>query len=277
MKKVFIGILLVCIVVTSYSQAYNVDSVRQILNHAKGTTKVDLLNWMAEYASQSPHSKGWVNRADTQKYYATIALEEAEKLHYKLGKTQAVVNLGSSQWLYSIPLVQAKKDFIEVMKLGEKYSLSALALAESINAFNLMGAAHLDLSGFQYYLYKDQKYKLENQKKALHYYNKAGNEAKEQEVATWLCDQSMSSGLFEEGFQYCQRSAELAKKNVKKAITKEDLDYRVYLVQQSLINLSSLHAMGGDYPAAINYLVQSRNYGAANNSKWTMDAELGTV
>lgn len=275
MKKILLPTLLLLLFTTGYSQT--VDSLRNLLPAATGTKKVDLLNLLAEFASQSPHAKGWIARADTQKHYATLALQEAEKTGYILGKAQALVHLGSSQWLYSIPLVQAKKDFIETMRKGENYSKAGLELAEGLQAYNLMGTAYLDLSGFQHRLNNDSRYRVENLKKAALYYNKAGNEAKEQEVSTWLCDESISSGSFEEGFPYCQRSAALAMKNIKLATSKEDKDYRIYLVQQSLVNLSSLHQMGGDYATAIDYLLQSRNFGAIYNSGWTMDAELAGV
>lgn len=278
--RIYISLLIIILSssITIFGQNKRIDSLKQVLSISSGISKVDILNLLSDYTSKSPYTTGWVNRADSQKHYASIALTEAEKINYKKGIATALVNLSSSQWLYGIPLVQGNKDYSSVAKLGEDYALKALPITEQLKLSELTGDIYYNLSAFQYYLNNQElRYRLDNYKKASQYYKLAGNEAKENEAATWLCDQYMMLGQFEEGFQFCQRSAELAQSGMKYARTKEDINYRVFLVQQSLVNLASLHQQAGDYTPSLEYLRQSRHFGLNHNSTWTMYGEMGSV
>ncbi|MBB1286159.1 histidine kinase [Flavisolibacter sp. BT320] len=284
MKRLFLFGCLSVFCFTLYSQkgsiSDQVNILQKTLPSSNGQRRVDVLNRLAEFASQSPHANGWKARGDSQSYYAKIALKEASQLNYQKGIATALVHQGSAQWLYAIPLIQGKKqakEIKELLKKGEEFLLKGIAVAEQLKDNNLLGLAYEALS-LQYELYdRDMRYKLTNFEKAVHYFNKANNKAKEGEVSTWLCENYGTMGRFEQGFPYCKKSMELSESALKTAKTKEEKEYRVFLAQQAIVNLGLLHQTVGDYQSAKDYFLKSRQVGFTNGSKWSMDAELAEV
>ncbi len=225
----------------------------------KGVPRVNALLEIADHSTSL--AKKWVDRADSQKRYATAALVEAERINYRKGIAKSLAALGGGDWFYSIPVIQQKKDASEFLKRGEGFLLRALTIAEQLNDNSLLASIYESLS-LQEYLYNDNTYKVKNFQKAAFYYNKAGNKTKEGEVSTWLCEDFRSRGLFEEGIQYCNRSMQLSEGAFRKETVKEDRDYRIWQEWNSINNMAELYKLAGDYETAKHYVLKAKNFAA---------------
>lgn len=278
MKKYLPVILILCGLIkinAQKTQSNFIDSLKKEISILTDTNKVNTLNLLAQTFSTA-NNLNWQQKADSVFYYANIASNEAERIGYKKGSAQSLANLGHSEFLRGIPLrIKKQNDSVPVDK-AEKYLLQALAIAREINDDNILGYVYYDLSDILFFKSKRQDLTVKGEylKKAIYYFYKSGNEDKEAEACTWLCEEYTRKGLYEQGIEYCQRSMELSQKVVVKAKTPEQKEYRNYLVQQSLENMAELFKIAGDYETALLYLRQARLYGIKNATGWEMEYSI---
>jgi hypothetical protein len=114
-------------------------------------------------------------------------------------------------------------------------------------------------------------------KKSLPYFKNAGNEKMEGTACTWIAEDYLSTGYYENAFEYCQRGLFLTHKTVNDAKTKEELRWRQYLYQQSLSDMSDLYKAAGDYQSSLEYLNLANQFGIEKNTGWVMADEKAEI
>ncbi len=280
-KYILIKAIIIASFVPAFSQpmeSHVIDSLKKQYLTLSGTNKVDCLNLLAQTFSTANISK-WSEKADSVYHYATIAYTEANKIDYKKGIAQSLANLGNSEFLRGIEFRISKQNDSVSVNAAEKYLTQAISTAKGINNDEILGRAYYDLADILYFKSKRQDLNIRGEylKKAVYHFHKAGNEEKEGEACTWLCEDCSQKGYYEEGIEYCQRSMELAKKAITKTKTMEEKEYRNYLVQQSLADMADLYSAGGDYETAMNYVRQGRQFGIENKTDWEFEADIAGV
>src|SRR5436190_3388504 len=194
---------------------------------------------------------GFIHRVDSMKLYSEKANQEANKIGYKYGIARALLGLVNSRAFQRI------KD-----STSKKYIQQAILIGEEINNDSILAMAYYQLAGFEY--------EVDNYKKAIQYFERAGDYGTVGEVYTWLTMHYTYKGEYEEAFEYAQKSLELSKKNAHTAWGHE-------LVQWALYNMSDLYKAAGDYETAMSCLRQAREYGKLHELEWNMDDGIGEL
>ena len=290
MKKIILILFLLItggsIVLSQTTERGKIDSLEKQLTLLQDIDKVDCLNLIAQTipsAISGDHSIYntilWTKKADSVYHYASIAYIEAKKIGYKRGIAESLANLGSSEFTRGIPFRINKQNDSASVYAAEKYLSEAISLANEINNDEILGRAYYDLADILYFKSKRQDLNIRGEylKKAVYHFHKAGNEEKEGEACTWLCEDYSGKGYYEEGIEYCQRSMELAKKAITKTKTLEEKEYRNFLVQESIGDMADLYCAGGDYETAMDYVRQGRQFGIKNNTGWEFEADIAGV
>ena len=244
----------------AYSQNYTqerkkdsleLDSLKGVLPALKGKERIDALNKASDMFAAFYGFGGFVHRADSMKLYSVLANQEANKIGYKYGIAKSLIGLVNSKSYQGI------KD-----SASKKYILQAISIAEEIENDSLLAISYYHLAGFE-----DEE---GNYKKAIHYFERAGDNGTIGEVYTWLCMHYTYKGEYEEAFEYGQKSLDLSKKNAHTAWGHE-------LVQWGLYNMANLYKAAGDYETAMGCLRQAREYGKLHELEWNMDDGIGEL
>jgi tetratricopeptide (TPR) repeat protein len=258
-KYLFITVLFFWSLQT-YSQNYTVerqkdslklDSLKRALPTLKGKEKIDALNIASEMFSSFYGFGGFIHRVDSMKLYSEKANQEANKIGYKYGIAKSLLGLVKSREFQRINDSTSKK-----------YIQQAILIGEEIKNDSILAMAYYHLAGYEY--------EVDNYKKAIRYFEKAGDYGTVGEIYTWLTMHYTYKGEYEEAFEYAQKSLELSKKNAHTAWGHE-------LVQWALYNMSDLYKAAGDYEAAMSCLRQAREYGRLHELEWNMDGEIGEL
>ncbi len=222
-----------------------IDSLRKVLPLLKDTAKVDCLNQLAILYNYS-NAYTDESKMDSIYYYATEANKEATKIGYKKGIAFSLVNLSRTQ-LFASKNVPA----------AEKLLKEAISIGESIN--------NPDVLGWAYYVSGDDK-------KAIGFFQIAGDEDGEAEASNWLCVDLLSAGKYEEGFSYCEKCEVLSKKT-----RNYNIQFGYFLREFALYNMGELYKAAGDYETAMNYYQQARKQALLYDIKWGMEIEIGEL
>ena len=244
----------------TYSQNYTLerredslklDSLKRALPVLNSREKIDALNTASEMFSGFYGFGGFIHRVDSMKLYSEKANQEANKIGYKYGIARSLLGLVKSKAFQRI------KD-----SMSKKYIQQAILIGEEIKNDSILAMAYYQLAGFE-----DE---VGNYKKAIQYFERAGDYGTVGEVYTWLCMHYTYNGEYEEAFEYAQKSLELSKKNAHTAWGHE-------LVQWALYNMADLYKAAGDYESAMSCLRQAREYGKLHELEWNMDDGIGEL
>lgn len=245
---------------SQYSEGRRIDSIRldnlkKNLPIIKDSARVDIMNLIATEVQYFAAIGGFKYKDDTTHYYALKAYQEANKIRYKGGSAMALLNLATKN---------ASDREINIRK--------AISIAEEINNYEVLGSANYLLSMAAE---TDFNKHLDYSKKAIYYFQKAGNILRETEVTDWLCEEYFYKGEYEAGFEYCKRDYELSKqlRNIKAA----GIAWQQFLVQNSLSNMGQFYSTASDYETALHYLQESRNYAILYKTNWEMTADIADI
>jgi tetratricopeptide (TPR) repeat protein len=233
------------------ADSLKLDSLKRALPALKGKEKVDALNAVSEMFSSFYGFGGFIHRVDSMKLYSEKANQEANKIGYKYGIASSLLGLVKSKGFQRIKDSTSKKYLQEVILIGEE-----------IENDSILATAYYNLAGFE-----DE---VGNYKKAIQYFERAGDYGTVGEVYTWLSMHYTYTGEYEEAFEYAQKSLELSKKNAHTAWGHE-------LVQWALYNMADLYKAAGDYESAMSCLRQAREYGELHELEWNMDDGIGEL
>ena len=225
------------------------DSLHRILPGVKDSAKVDCLNALSEnslYFTRDFRPGDFRRSSDSMYKYARLAYEEAIRIHYKYGIANSLVNLYNSyQERRGIPgdsiYEQAVKDSL-LIKFGDE----ALLLAKETGNNELLGTIY----SFGHF---DRKLsRVENYKRSIDYYRKAGDVKNEFMVMTYLTNEFDYSN--EESLAYADSSLQLAGKITPTTFRDHEL------VQTAFANMGWIFEKAGEYESALSYMHQSDNY-----------------
>lgn len=255
------------------------------LAKAKGDQRVNLLNdichaWqrnMDPELTQKP-TFGKI-KSDSGYYYATLALAESRKNNYQTGEGMALVNMAEARRLKGwwddngFPRKVTNKQLDSAVQLLDQ----ATTLLDKTTEYHSLGHLYLLKEEF------DRKRAPEDRQsqqehltyidKGLKYLHLAGNTLELAENGTWASLTAIESGYLEQALNFSLQGFENAKKWISGS-NKKSIEWKHYLVTQSLYNLSDISNKGGDYSTAMSYLKEMNNYIIANNLPWEPIGEL---
>ena len=239
MLKCFPAIFFMCVVVYASAQQKEIDSLRNVLPSLSDTARIDcLLKISFKYGHINNDSDVlfvYVN-SDSAILYAKKALTEAKQIPYLKGMANAFENLGEMANSYNL-------------HDGEDYLKQAILLYDKINDLENLNWSYLWL-GF-YLTYECEFDKARSAlEKALFYYKRSKNEAREARTYGLLSDSYSLQGYYKKAFDYCLKYITIIQKNNK---------YKTDPIATSL-SLGDLYAIAGDNITALKYYRQSADY-----------------
>src|SRR5688572_3156117 len=243
-KYIYIVALLFACCLPALSQIQNPDSIRldslkRVLPSLSGIDRINCLNALSyEYQFYHfPDSRDYKLMADSIKHYAILANNEAKKIDYKYGAVQSLIYISTAE------------KYIGNLTDYEKYLLQAAALAENIQNDKLLGYVYMfrgEIEGK-----KNDSLYFAFTKKALQYFEKAGDIEGQSLAASWLCTVYSGKGEYEDGLEYCQKSFAATQ---KRKVT--NIAWSNWLAQFSVTNMANLYKTAGDYETALDYYRQ---------------------
>jgi sensor histidine kinase YesM len=259
---------------------HNVDSMKKVLATLKDSARVDCLNQIAQECRK--WCEGWplstIARADSSYPYAMQANVEAKQLGYVKGIAYSFAQLGAGEQFRSNEYQYLGKAQVpQVLNKWEAYAKESIVWAEKLEDNNLLGQQYMAL-GEIFFRRNNFNAGAGNYKKAIAYFNLAGNEAAEAEVCTWLCDRYSGKGELEKGFEYCNRSTKLTQRIAQKNKDIDNEDYYNWLVQRSFTNMANLYNSAGDYEMSLSFFQKGKRYHKAGSAMTTdMSIDEGRV
>ena len=257
-----------------------IDSLQKVLPSLRDTARINCLNSLAE-AFLNRDGYKIKREADSAYSYAIMANNEAKKINFKHGIAYSLMHLNQIAFLNVIhnnnmSIDNNKEiDNSEWFRKWDDYMSQLFSVAQELNDTEILGYAYYyqaDMYGKK----KNQQGVIEAFKKSLFYFRKAGNEVVQAELNTWLCMLYSDRGEYENGFDYCKRSLELAKKIVD---LPNHIDINDYYLQQALMNMSGLYSAAGDYETALDYLRESERFRLTHKSSemWSVEGDMAEL
>jgi hypothetical protein len=258
MRKIFLIIILFLAsqlsVLSQDVDSLTIVSLKKKLTSLKDTARINcLLDIGGEYSNWGHDTM------DSVKLYVKTAKEESEKIGYKYGIASALLFSAGNE-------VFVTKD----LTAAEKYTNQAKALGESINDPKLLGWVALMES--ELYIRRKDPGLIDLFKKALTYFQKAGDIEGQAEASNWIGSQYLWQGEYEQAFPYCERSVVLSK-----LPRTHKISWGYFLVQFSLSNMSQLYGIAGDYETAMNYLKESNAFAVKYKTNWSQYADIAEL
>jgi hypothetical protein len=256
-KIILITILFLETQLSAFSQdvdSLTIVSLKNKLSSLKDTARINcLLDIGGEYSNWG-HDK-----TDSVKLYVTTAKNESEKIGYKYGIAAALLFSAGHEVFVTKNLIAA-----------EKYINQAKALGEAIGDPKLLGWVALMES--ELYIRRKDPGLIDLWKKALTYFEKAGDIEGQAEASNWIGSQYLWQGEYEQAFPYCEKSVALSK-----LPRTHKISWGYFLVQFSLSNMSELYGAAGDYETAMNYLKESNAFAVKYKTNWSQYADIADL
>ena len=242
------------------TDSLRIDSLKKVLPTLQDSSRINCLNAICdayEYFSTPGPAKG--RPIDSTYYYASKSNKEATRLGFKYGQAFSLLHLA----------------WYETMKNNDstayKYVQQALSLGENIRSDKVLGWAYYFLTYIKPIRNNFQEV-INNYKKAVVHFQKAGDEEGEAEVTAWLCIDYNTIGDYEKAVDYCQRSYILSQKTKTK-----NIEWGNFLAQFSVTNMAELYRSAGDYTTALDYYRKGFQYAKEHSMTWNMEGEMGLL
>jgi tetratricopeptide (TPR) repeat protein len=250
MLKYFSIIIFIQLILNTAS-SQNIDSLKIILPSLHDRAKVDcLLKISFEYGHVNNDSDNVFTSVnnDSAIFYASIASKDAQKLNYKKGIADAYENLGEMAYNYS---------FLD----GENYFKQAILVYDSINDFENLNWSYLWLG---FYLNRQCRFAeaIPVLEKALFYYQRTGNKAREARTYRILGNSYLLRGYYKKAFEYSLKDITILQKSIK---------YQNDPIHASL-RQGDLYMAAGDTVTALKYFKQ----GAQSSKAYNRNLYTGT-
>lgn len=285
MRKYILPILFTLTVISAGAQKTNLpglEDLKKELQTLKKNKWVDKANEIASTYGIMGKPK-FLQRADSINRYANLALNEAVKIGYKKGIAYAYLNLAAGEKIRSTGLQISNQDVLPAAEKMLDFLIQSLQLANELKDDDLLGSCLILYSS---YPWSDSKVSQNKLKKINEYINgneagklfhKTGNEKNEGEAYTWMAEGAAMNGNYEKAFEYGQIAIHLNQKTIPLSKTKEEQSLRVYLYQQSLVDMANLYKEAGDFHTALEYLNRGEQYGKTYKNNWHMEREKAEV
>ena len=247
--------------VNAYSQitipkedSLRIKGLKKKLPNLKGREKVDSLNDIAMeffYLQRTPQN------LHAAYYYSHLAYREALKIGYLYGQAFALIEIG---------------DHMPRIAAAEKYFQQAISIGEGLHNDKILGWANLKLSDLVWNIRHDLLEQSTLRKKALQYFEKAGDADGQAAAALELSVEYQWEGNFVEAFPYCEKALLAARK-----IGVHNLSHRNGCIQGTLSNMASLYEEAGDYKTAMDKLIEGQQYSTTHKRGGGMEYAIGRL
>jgi len=185
----FSWIILLLIPVLSQSQNYRIDSLTNLLQYLKDSSRIDCLNNVSVEYYINALSETYHNvQTDSAISFASQAFTEAMKIHYTKGIAEALQNLGE--------IARDRGDFIA----GENYFRRSIPLFEKIHALEKYSWANLTLGWCLHRQCKFSDAKLAYER-AMLYYTTTENKEKQSMLLRLISYTYSERGYNEKAFE----------------------------------------------------------------------------
>ena len=250
-----------------------IDSLIKKIPVTKDTARINYLNKLGYtiiYANYPSKIK-----ADWVLPYIEMAYKEANQSGYNTGIAYSLINFCQTHAYYSIYNERRNIDDTKNLKIFEARVNELLDVAVKINDPEILGEAYHYKAWLMGALGNTSK-KLDAQIHEIKWRKISGNESEECEANLNISYTYLGIGEFENAFEYCKRSLDLAKKLVQ---NRNGNEYNDVWLQESYINMSTLYKAAGDYESAMNLIQEGRKFHFTHNSSttWGMEEQLADM
>ena len=242
MRQIFISFahMAMCLV-SPAQQREKIDSLKKVLQAAKGIQRIDCLNSLGkEYLFSSPGTQFYDEKRDSSSLFSNQAYREAEDMHYVQGMAEAMFTKG-----------KYAKDFRE----KEQAYLKAISFFEQSNNLDTLGQVYFRL-GEALRVQANFQGSLAAYHRADQLFQQANDGFHRGVTLTFIGLVYGTSGDFASAFEYGYKALQVREKNKKQDPTG---------ALWALCNIGRLFQEVEDYPAAIDYYyTKPRDYANAN-------------
>ena len=251
----------------------HIDSLIKKIPVTKDTARINYLNKLSNtiiYAAYPSKIK-----ADWVLPYIEMAYKEAKQSGYNIGVAYSLINFCQTHVYYSIYNTRNNIDNTATLNKFETHVNELMDIAVKINDPEILGEAY----GYKAWLMgplNNTAKRLDAQINAIKWRKISGNETEECQANLNISYTYLGLGEFENAFDYCKRSLELAKKLVQ---TRNGNEINDVWLQESYINMSTLYKAAGDYESAMNLIQEGRKFHFTHNSSstWDMNEQLADL
>ncbi len=290
MKPIIITILFSLTVVSLWGQPkYTLPYIQQLhqkLKNSKGTDKADILNELS-YAwnkiVDSSMLKKWADavkiKGDSVRFYGKAAYIESKKINYNKGLAIAQINivqgLRYSWWDedgFPKPVVNSILDTMQLLLDQANLFLTQVEHHKFLAEYHILRGDvyqkrdHSDFANFS-----------KSWQKGITEFEQAGLMKDAAEYCTWLSFDYIDGGYLNDALDYSLKGLEYARRWETEDTTIntsfETVDWKQYLIKQSLANLAAIAKNGGDYYSAMNYLNELHEYQKKTINPWPVDLD----
>ncbi len=218
-----------------HAQSREIDSLKTLLPTASDTNRINLLNRIGK--------QYWSFNTDTTRRYARLALDEAEKVHYRKGKAEALRIVG---WSYSLEgnYTQAYAHLSEAIRLFEQLKYQPGLAAALDNLGNLLSS------------HGSYQPAREAWWRSLQIFTRLKDDRAVGSVLNDVGINYQQEGNYEKGIEYCLKGLAVR----KRIGDKEGVVY-------SLIQMGNMYLAGEKPETALGYFQQSLDYAEAAGMK----------
>lgn len=238
--------------------------------------------WDLSYVTEMRYwndSIGWNDGLKKEEIYVRKAISYHEKDGSEMRqgnfREQGFVDcagcVGNERWLgglyYTLSQTyNQRKDY----EMARKYGEMSIPYYEKAGEAELLGNTYKYLAYF-YRLKSDLLSQEQSLIKAISLYRKIGNDNGENEVCISLSSFYISTGDFEKGFPYCERSIKLTEKLSSGSTKKQVIWGTPYFY------MSRLYKYAGDYETALSYLYRCKKWYDEAGPIGNATAEIGDI
>jgi tetratricopeptide (TPR) repeat protein len=259
------------------------------LTTLNGRERIDVLNeisyaWQRTldtslYGGSGPKkwNRFYTVKKDSVTHYARPAYEESIRSNYKKGEGNALLQLAQGIFFssrdergLSVPLST------ELLNSMDQMLNQSQSILEKINDhYKLAHLYFLRANMIREKSRLDKDLYFSTYQKGLREMELSGNIGECAEFFTWVSMDYLDGGYLSESLDASLKGLDYAKKWIVPSNSPELLDYKHYLVNQSLYNLSEISKTGGDFQTALIYIRESKDYSEKNNYKgWTVEGQM---
>jgi len=271
-----------CIVFSQSKKLPGIEDLKKELPRLKGIKYADKANdisWTYGIMGQPK----FLQRADSINHYANLALTKGKEIGYKKGLANANKNLAAAEKIRITGLRISNQDALPAAEKMLDYLLQSFQLAYELKDDDLLGICSMLSGGFPWFDFKVLPNKMEKINSymkgidAVKLFHKTGNEKDEGEAYTYMTEGATMNGNYEKAFDYSQIATRLNQKTISQSKTKEELSFRIWLCQQSFIDMATLYKEAGDYNSALESLNKAEQVGITYNRDWSPDKEKAAI
>lgn len=200
---------------------------------------------------------------DLSRIYSQLKMDHSKAIEYAKISVSYFEKAGEDELLGNVYENLSLSNSIEGNKNPKKWNEAIDFSKKAIYYYQKAGGNEKNIAQAYnrlsqiYFRINDFEPAIEFSKKAITEFKKLGDEKSEHRLCQTLAFQYITTGDFENGFKYCERSIQLAE-NIAKKETPNDL--KNINSGQSFLFMARLYKAAGDYETAMNFTRKAYQY-----------------